>query len=230
MLPYNLDIIENIIKGELVYKDEKLLNYTIKYPQFVCDNYKVFIYKLNEYYKIKNDMYQKVHLSELFQMSIADYENAIANDYPVRPYEVVTEYTVTLNQDCFISLYFDNYEYTGGAHGMTTRTSDTWSLEGRKRLTLSDLFPDDFDYKKYLTTDIINQINKEISEGNNVYFDDYAKLVIENFNVNNFYLTPDGIVIYFQHYDIAPYSSGIRTFTIPYSENGVMKPSCSVAK
>jgi hypothetical protein len=226
MLQYNLDIIENVVKGELVYRDQKLLSYTLKYPQFVGDNFKVFLYKLNVYYKLKIDMYLKFNITKLFQMSIEDYKNSIANGYPVHLYEVVSEYTVTLNQDCVISLFFDKYEYTGGAHGMTIRTSDSWSLEKRKRMTLSDLFPEEFDYKKYITMEIIRQITNEIKEGNNVYFEDYAKLVNENLNINNFYLTPEGVVIYFQQYDIAPYSSGIRTFTIPYSENGAMKPSC----
>ena len=33
-----------------------------------------------------------------------------------------------------------------------------------------------------------------------------------------YYLNRDGIIVYFQQYEIAPYSSGIREFKIPYGE------------
>jgi hypothetical protein len=34
-------------------------------------------------------------------------------------------------------------------------------------------------------------------------------------------------VIYFQQYDIAPYSSGIVEFLIPYQEGVVSRPDCA---
>ena len=52
--------------------------------------------------------------------------------------------------------------------------------------------------------------------GNPIYFEDYCKLVLDSFNPEQFYLVPRGntydLVIYFQQYDIAPYSTGIPTF------------------
>ena len=37
------------------------------------------------------------------------------------------------------------------------------------------------------------------------------------FNENNFYFNDNGIVIYFQSYEIAPYASGSPEFNISYS-------------
>ncbi|MFU2363539.1 MAG: RsiV family protein, partial [Clostridiales bacterium] len=37
---------------------------------------------------------------------------------------------------------------------------------------------------------------------------------METINFDSYYLTPKGIVIYFQQYDIAPYSSGLPEFLI----------------
>ncbi|HWQ73960.1 MAG TPA: RsiV family protein, partial [Syntrophomonas sp.] len=45
----------------------------------------------------------------------------------------------------------------------------------------------------------------------------YEELVEQTFDVNNFYCTPQGVVVYFQQYDIAPYASGIREFLLPYN-------------
>ena len=102
----------------------------------------------------------------------------------------------------------------GGAHGNTIRTSQTWDLQFGRMLNLSYFYQNNPNY----IIDILKNINKQIAkqEKNNpgIYFDNYCQLVLETFNPENFYLTKDGIVIYFQQYDIAPYSSGIREFLI----------------
>lgn len=66
----------------------------------------------------------------------------------------------------------------------------------------------------YFILKILKEINSQIAINPDIYFENTCKLVLDAFNPNNFYLVPNGIVIYFQQYDIAPYSSGIRTFTI----------------
>ena len=91
---------------------------------------------------------------------------------------------------------------------------------------LSELFPDISNVKEYIIKMINEQIEKQIKDGDNYYFEDYSKLVTETFNEDSFYLTQEGVVIYFGQYDIAPYSSGIRTFTIPYSVGGATPPEC----
>lgn len=45
------------------------------------------------------------------------YLQAVENGYPVMVYEVIAEFTVTYNQNCALSLYTDQYIFTGGAHG-----------------------------------------------------------------------------------------------------------------
>ncbi len=60
-------------------------------------------------------------------------------------------------------------------------------------------------------------MNKQIAKDPSGYFDNYPPLVAGTFNKNSFYCTDEGIVVYFQQYDIAPYSSGIPEFPLPYS-------------
>ena len=203
------------LKGELNYKGQKLLTYDIKYPQFSSERFKNFTNKLSVYYRAEAELYKKYHVMKLFQMAIDDYEYATANDFPVRTYEVLTVYTVTNNDKYILSLYFDRYEYTGGAHGMTTRSADTWNLRTGRRMDLADFFPGWKDYVNYIITEINSQIAKKVKEEDAYYFDDVDDLVKENFNEKNFYIVPEGVVIFYQLYEIAPYSSGIQTFLIP---------------
>lgn len=76
---------------------------------------------------------------------------------------------------------------------------------------LKNLFKKQFDYK----TIIDKKIREDIAKEPSIYFDNGGmfKGVDEN---QAFYLSRDGIIIYFQQYEIAPYASGIREFKIPY--------------
>ena len=62
---------------------------------------------------------------------------------------------------------------------------------------------------------IARQIAKRLRETPGSYFEDYRSLLRDTFNVNSFYLQPGSGVIYYQQYDIAPYSTGIPEFYFP---------------
>ncbi|MGF7141847.1 hypothetical protein HNQ56_000257 [Anaerotaenia torta] len=215
-----------ILQQDLYYKDTNILRYTIKYPQFVSNCWQTMLEKLNLLYQTKASMYERNNIMKLYQSAMTDYEYSVANNYPVHPYEAYVDFDVTYNREGVISLYFDQYEYTGGAHGNTVRYSDTWSLPRCRRMELGDFFPYREDYREFVIQSILGQIKEEIAGGNNIYFDDYEKLVRENFKVNHFYLTEEGVAIYFQQYEIAPYSSGMPTFVIPYGPDGAVLPEC----
>ena len=59
--------------------------------------------------------------------------------------------------------------------------------------------------------------SRKISSAMASYFENYKELINKTFNPNSFYCTPEGISVYYQQYDIAPYSSGIREFLMPYT-------------
>lgn len=226
MAAYRILVKKNTLKRDMYYKDHLILTYTINYPQFLSEQFKAFLKKLNIYYKADATLYEKFHVMKLYQMAIDDYEYAVANNFPVRKYEIVVNFTVTYNQNCALSLYIDRYEYTGGAHGITHRDSDNWDVKKGRKIDLAELFPKVKNYRAYVIQEVNEQIENNMQTENNMYFEDYPNLVNENFQTQNFYIVPEGIVVYFQHYEIAPYSSGIPTFTIPFSEDGVKQPSC----
>lgn len=223
-----LIIREHLIRNNLYYGDEVLLTYVIKYPEFYSKTYASSAEKLNIYYGSKILLYQKFQIKSLLKLAIEDFNEAKKQDYPFRTYEVYVEYTVTYNKECILSLYFDKYQYTGGAHGITNREADSWNLLKADKINLSELYVgDNKDLKNYFTDEINMQIKMNIDAGNNYYFDNYEELVYEYFNPRNFYLNEEGVIIYYQLYEIAPYVSGIMTFTIPYEEGVIELPSCS---
>lgn len=223
---YQMIVREKVIQQDMFYKNHIILRYTIKYPKFVSQTYRTLASKLNSLYRTKAIMYERSNVMNLYQMAMVEFEYSVANNYPIHQFEAYVDFLVTYNQDCVLSLYFDQYEYTGGAHGLTIRESDTWDLAKSRRMELSDFFPNNDDYVNSTIQLINSQIEQQIAEGNAMYFDDYEQLVKKNFKINNFYLTKEGLVIYFQQYDIAPYAAGLPTFIIPYGPGGAMLPRC----
>ncbi|MDF2537366.1 MAG: hypothetical protein K0S76_387 [Herbinix sp.] len=217
---------ERLLQQDMYYKDHMIMKYTIKYPKFISEKYQSLAYKLNSLYRTKALMYERSNIMNLYQMAMVEYEYSVVNNFPIHQFEAYTDFFVTYNENCAVSLYFDQYEYAGGAHGLTVRYSDTWNLQKSKRIDLNELFPGRADYREYIIETIDLQIQNQIAKGEDYYFENYSQLVSENFKVNSFYLTPEGVVIYFQQYDIAPYSSGLPTFLIPYSQMGPIPPTC----
>ncbi len=111
--------------------------------------------------------------------------------------------------------YYD--EYTGGAHSMYATHFLNIDLESKSVLHLNDLF-DVPDYQEILTDLIWNQLMAIHNVTTHEALEDLGYGVTgEIAPVENFYLSPDGITFYYNVYDIAPYSNGPVSVTIPFS-------------
>ncbi|MEF9952789.1 MAG: RsiV family protein, partial [Clostridium sp.] len=94
--------------------------------------------------------------------------------------------------------------------GLTTLVGYNFNPKTGNLLSLNDLFKSQ-SYIPYIKDYIITKINSQ----SDVYFDDATITVQSLKSFNNFYLTNNELVIFFNQYDIAPYSSGIPEFKIP---------------
>lgn len=140
------------------------------------------------------------------------YEESQKENLHFIPFEAVVDYETTFINNKLLSLPINFYSYTGGAHGITLKEAYNFDLESGDRLKLNHIFKADSNYK-----DIIKEfIKTSIEENPDVYFDD-AIDVINKLNDNTpFYITKNSLIIYYEPYEIAPYSSGIREFEIPF--------------
>ena len=211
------------IEQTMHYKNEAVLEYKISYPVFESAVFFAPVQRINRYYKDKAMAFERYCRTALYRMACESAEYAKANSYPVMLMEAVQNFEVTYNENCALSLYFDRYIFTGGAHGTTERFSQSWELAGGgSRLALSELFKKDFDDMGYIKKKVIEEIKKD----KEIYFDDFEQNVNDTLSKENFYITPKALAIYFQQYAIAPYSSGTPVFLIPYEKTGAMPPRC----
>ena len=211
-------IINNLLEKEMMYDGVTVLKYHIEYPSIIINYYDKGIIKFNTYnQELANKLKEKSE-NELYKEAVELYKFNKQNGYPIMVYEIYRIYQITLNVDNTISLYADEYIYSGGAHGNTIRTSQTWNLIYGRMMELAYFYRDN----PYFLLDILKSINEQILKNPEIYFGNACNLVLNTFNPNNFYLIPKETAIYFQQYDIAPYSSGIRVFNVKRTENNVI--------
>jgi hypothetical protein len=181
---------------------------------------------MNNYYRNEAQNLAQHAQTTLFTSAVSDYRNSLEHGYPVHEYEIVSYFTVSYNRDCALSLFTDHYEYTGGAHGVTVQSSDTWDLSSGARLPLQTLFPGNREIEHAIKRIVTTQVAMQIQKGEYMYFEDYAERIQETYRSAQYYLTADALAVYFQQYDIAPYITGLPTFFIEYAESGIRLPHC----
>jgi Deacetylase PdaC/Protein of unknown function (DUF3298) len=185
-----------------------LLSYELDIPIFSRIEDEKLQRKLNKH--MRNEIHS---FKYMLQRSAANaYKDAKKNNYPFRQFEGKVTYKVTLNKGRFLSFVLSFYHYMGGAHGLETWKAYTIDLQNAHELTIQDLFHNGTSCKTFVT----NEIAKQIQQNPSIYFANAIDTVKKK-TTFDFYLTDEGIVVYFPLYEIAPYSSGIRTFLIPYA-------------
>ncbi|RBP70118.1 uncharacterized protein DUF3298 [Alkalibaculum bacchi] len=213
------------INCKFKHDDIEILTLNIKYPIVNVYNSPRAEEMINNQISMQVNEYIKYATNTLYNQAMNTYIDSLKNNFPFHGYEAYMEYTITYNGNCFLSLYVDKYEFTGGAHGNTIRTSNTWELCTGESIYLYCFFEPHTDYTHMIIQEIITQTGENLKENPGIYFDDYKDLIIKNFNPYSFYMSSNEITIYYQQYDIAPYSTGIVEFTIPYVKIGWF-PSC----
>lgn len=213
---YNVEVLQNTIKRELEFVNKIVL--TMQLDNFrVKSQNKSFDFLVNRALISQESEFIRNVYQKLYPQAVIDFKRAQQNGYVFAPYSAYLVYTVTMNQDCGFSYYYDNYTFTGGAHGTTVRKSKSYNVKTAKQTSLWNYFSNAQKGRKVVLDEILRQAQQNMAENPGIYFDNYKTLINKNFSPENFYLTPEGIVIYYNQYEIAPYSSGIIEFLVPYS-------------
>ncbi len=135
------------------------------------------------------------------------------------PYYLGHDFSVEYNDNYRLSILRTISEYYGGAHGMATIFTDNFDLRTGEPISFEDIFVGGLEAGR---ARILPYIREEIAKNPDAYYpddllEDGTSMLEKAFTGKLFVLTPDGIRVYFQAYDIAPYAFGIPSFDIPYS-------------
>lgn len=201
-------IVENDLK--LTNKTLKHVNgnksVTIQYPQLQGFSGTDVQAKINAFLEAEATRHYKSGQS-LLNEAEEDGSAGTADQAPPLSYDV--NYTITYNEQNKLSLHFDVYEYTGGAHGMYDWQSHTFDLGTGEELTLQNAALNNPDYLNIANTEIKKQIKQR---------DIFLNTPFESIRPDQgFFLRGNAIVIYFSLYEYTPYAEGIPEFSMPLS-------------
>jgi hypothetical protein len=210
---------------DFTYENTLVLSMVNQYPKVLLPGGGPVETAINSRILMQVDEEVRYSSTTLFDQAVETYQEAQQQGFPFNPYGSGLYYRTMFNQDCYLSIYRDQFLYTGGAHPTTTRFSDTWDMRTGMVVPLSSFFPSQTDYQQLLLRIILAEADRR-QEEEAIFFDDYRTLIAQRFNPESYYLSPCGLTIYYQQYDIAPYAAGIIEFTIPFSVLR-RRPSCT---
>lgn len=126
-------------------------------------------------------------------------------------YDYQADYTIRYNDGKQLSVLFQDYEYTGGAHGLANIEGHTFTISTGKEVKLSDILTTDAKYKavqKYA----YNYMQK--------HKDMFYVERLSDVNIKRdaeFFYNFNGITVKFGQYAVAPYAAGMPEIQIPRS-------------
>lgn len=113
-----------------------------------------------------------------------------------------------------ISILFEDFAYLGGAHPGTFYVALNYDTTTRKILALADLFKPGTDYLGLISSLSIADLQTRESLPSEVFATSGAAPLPENYKV--WAITPQGLLVVFQEYQVGPYAAGTQAVLIPY--------------
>lgn len=210
-MPYAKDTNKDVdVVTQTLKENYKGINFDIKYPEVNLSDEHVKN-KINA--SLKQSVYDfKKYIEDIYNETNSLYSGDADKSLDTFDYEGSSEFEYEIVGN-ILSIKMKYVQFTGGAHPMTHVRGFNFDLKTGNDLKLEEIF-NDKGKKEY-----IDLINKEIMNVINKNPDNYF---VEEFkgigNNTEYYLTKDGLNVFFQLYEIAPYSAGIPEFLIPYSK------------
>ncbi|MDR2745295.1 MAG: DUF3298 and DUF4163 domain-containing protein [Desulfovibrio sp.] len=134
-------------------------------------------------------------------------------------------YTVMQPSPSAVSLTFELWTYTGGTHGDLDIITLNYSLLTGQRLELVDLFDDPDEALRLMSSWSFQMLSRRLpfagswslqmlKDGTNPDAQNFSSLT----------LTPEGIVIQFQPYQVAPWAAGAQAVEMPFEKLAAAGP------
>lgn len=210
-------VVKQTLVEQLTFQGVTMVNVDVAYPAIGGDISRPCAKRVNEYYEREAQAQRRHARDSLYKDAVADFKFSQEKGYPFHSYELMQVFDVTYNAFPVLSLYYDVYQYTGGAHGMTERTGNTWDLLRCRMLSMQDLFRRGYDYTQTILKYVEAEALRRQADGEAQYFDGLSQNIVKYFDEKNYYLSCQGLNVFYPLYSIAPYYVGIQVFTVPYA-------------
>ena len=145
------------------------------------------------------------------------------NSEDLEKYELSCSYEVSRPSADAVSVLFEIWTYTGGAHGNLDLITLNYSFITGQRLTLVDIFEDVDKALALMSATSRDVLMRRLGGGVG------EQMILDGTepDVNNFSslsLDPDGVRIHFQPYQVAPWAAGAQSVSMPLEQLAPARP------
>lgn len=176
-------------------------------------------YTGNEY-----DGMQGTGYNNMLTMAEDNYRYVVETGAEGVPLEMASERSVSVARidSRVLSLLYNDYMYTGGAHGSYGYEGYCFDLSDGHLITLQELSSDYDSLAAFLVDYMVQMVesDEELAQRIDTTFlpegSGYAELLSPLLREGSWYFGSEGLVIFPDLYEISSYAAGIVEFTIPY--------------
>ncbi len=192
--------IEETVKAD---DETVVINAKANYPEIENPGNSIYITKMNESFQANAEKAVKDFIAEAGEGAKALYAEKGAE---FLPYEFSVDYRIPYDKSGKLSVVYITFQDTAGAHPNTVVTSEVYDFTSGSVMDLSDI-----------TVISPNQINKlaeeafmaQIKAEPEKFLEDAKTTLSGALKDAGYYLTDDGLCVYFNPYVISPYVSGV---------------------
>lgn len=191
-------------------EDRDIIYLDMKVPELKGLTDKSFQKKLNKRFMEEGLSKRK----EVLEAASSYNEEALKDGLTPLRFEYLSSYTIIDTPMPYFVIEILDYQYSGGAHGISYQSYRVLDVNQNKEVHLQDLFKDQTAYKEVINSNIKAQIAERTKKGNYFFTGEDGFNGIKD--TQQFYINKNGdIVIVFNLYEIAPYAAGVIEFIIP---------------
>jgi hypothetical protein len=172
--------------------------------------------RLERYFAAVAQQWRQRWETVLFPRACLAQAQAEEEGIPFRPWRAQLDYTVTLWEPPLLSLRLDAAEQGQADRPMLSCTGEVWDCATGYPRTLRSFFPTrDRRWRRKLLDALQAQAQARLASGESLLDPDCPQLLARAFDPARFYVTQEGLAIFYPLYVLGPYAEGIPVFTVP---------------
>lgn len=200
---------------ERVMKSDGLpvLSLSIRRPSFPDEGK---LGRVDRYFAQMAQTWQERWETVLYPRACQALADARSSSRPFSPWRAELDYTVTLWRPPLLSLRLDATETTVSSKPLLQRMGETWDCASGYPRPLRSFFPPKAPrWRAGLLGSLKGQAEQRLASGESLLDPDCTRVMVRAFAPERFYLTEEGLAVFYPMYILGPYAEGIPVFTLP---------------
>ncbi len=193
-----------------------VLNISIRRPSFIEQEKTA---RVERYFSQLFQYWQNRWETILFPEACQALNRSKAKHSDFIPWQASLDYTVTYWKPPLVSLRIEAIETGRSPQPLHIHQGETWDLQIGYPRTLRSFFPINAkQWRKSLLNIVKAQAEEQLASGESLLDPHCTDIMERSFDPDRFYLTEEGIALFYPLYVLGAYAEGIPTFHVPFSK------------